>query len=128
MNINCKLKRIQQDLQEIALEMGTSTSKPKDRKGDYIRLYTFIGLYEDSSMGSKYFKAQLATKPTFNKVNNWSAKVIFEWKKNRNTTVFWQGMGLWELNENDQYHWVLDSSKSERPRRIEMPRDWNPNV
>ena len=36
MNINRKLKRIQQDLQEIAREMETSASKPRERKGDYI--------------------------------------------------------------------------------------------
>ena len=124
MNINQKLQKIGKNLQEVAFEMEIA-ARPRGKKGDYIRLYTPIGIYEDSSMGSKYFKARLATEPTFSKANNWSAEVIFEWKKSRNIAVFWQGLGFWELNENDRYHWVLDSRKSKRPRRIEMPHNWN---
>ena len=127
MNINRKLKKINKDLQEVALEMETSADKPRERKGDYVRLYGAKGLYRDRNLpagsGLKYFVAQLVTKPEFNDdMGSWEAKVIYE--ANEDGTKFSKSIAYWDPEYGGI--WMLDMSI--KSRNDKMPSKWNPDI
>ena len=137
MNINRRLQRIHKNLQEVAWEMEISAmfgpgSKPKDRKGDYVRLYDVNGVHDAPIRGwlsRKYFNAQLVTKPKFHEVEGtgwWQADLVYEADEyiyeGKN---FFQTKCSWEIVPNAKYWTINGLSKR---KNVKKPRNWNPNV
>ena len=107
-----KLQKIHKNLREIALELEISTSKPKERKGDYVRVYR----------GRKYQVAQLTTDPD-NYSNIWGADfVTLMGNKFLGFSANWDGK-KWVENSGDEDHWKAGSGTMWREK---APKNWNP--
>ena len=104
MNIQRQLKKIHRDLSEIAFEMETSASKPRERKGAYdVPIY-----YPDEDIE---IRGRLRTTPILSrKLGAWIAEFEIENKYSRkidpqyfvdgNITAYWNGEvspSMWEL-------------------------------
>ena len=122
MNIQRKLKKIQHTLREIALEMEIGTSKPKDRKGDWVEIDPPQNP-ESHLVPDDIFIARLASNPDKYSKND------KEWHANFEAENYDGEFFGFQANWNGK-EWVLvEGMYDDGVWRIKRePLNWNPPV
>ena len=125
MNIDKRLNKIHQELQEVALKMEVSNTQPGDRKGDYV-------VMKNKNYRGREFIALLLSDPykdedykNMDRDINPKSKAWFVYFVAENTSHFRQGdFFKAEAKWNSKRKiWIWDNSLM---KDVKMPRNWNP--